>query len=184
MINEEKGISMISSARHVLLNDIQLIKGYLYLNRPQKANEVLDRITEKFKNQSRISDLSIPECAFYLIVYDWSVHPFLLGLTVSGPEADLSEHDRYLTDFFHCFFAVLEEQVSEAAENQVQIIFENLGSAFHISVVFSGVLKDAGKARLQMNEFGLNQSVHWVEHYVTTDSPIGKMRWNLCLSIK
>lgn len=184
MIEEEKGIQYISSARHVLLNDIQLIKGYLFMNRPKKANEVMDRITEKLRNHARLSHLHIPECAFYLIVYEWAAHPFLLQLNVSSDERDLSRYDRYFTDFFRGFFSILEEQVSDRVENLVEIIFENTESSYNIKVIFSGVLKDAVKARIRMNALKLNQTVDWVEHYVINDSPNEKMRWNLCLSIK
>lgn len=183
MFDEEKGVELIGSARHLLLNDLQLIKGYLYMSEPWKANMLMDNLTEKLRNQARLSHLYMPKCAFYLITYSWAAHPFRILYEVSGPEKDLSLYDSELNDFFHRLFSILEDQAVDTTENTVQIVFKIKTLASLVHVTFTGRMKDVEEVRKQMDQIDLHQSFHWIEHYIINDTP-EQMRWNLCLSIK
>lgn len=184
MFDEKKGVKLISSARHVLLNDLQLIKGYLYMQQPEKANSVMDRMAEHLRNQARLSHLQIPKCTFFLVTYGWAPHSFQLSFEVSGSEKNLARHDPALTDFFQELFLLLEDQASEMADNFVRIAFEIEESAVTIQVIFTGKLNRVKEAREKLMAIKLNQSLKWVEHYIKNNSLNGKTRWVMCLSIK
>ncbi|GGL41145.1 Spo0B C-terminal domain-containing protein [Sporolactobacillus putidus] len=184
MFDEKTGVKLISSARHALLNDLQLIKGYLYMQQPEKANLVMDRMTDNLRNQARLSHLQIPKCTFFLVTYSWAPHSFQLSFEVSGPEKNLAWHDQELTEFFQKLLLLLEEQASEMTDNFVRILFEIEESAVNVHVIHTGKLIRIKEAQEKLMAIKLHQSLKWVKHYITNDSVNGRTRWVMCLSIK
>jgi hypothetical protein len=182
-INETNGLKLIGSARHVLLNDLQLIKGYLFLNRVGKANELIDQVTVRLRIQAQLSHLQIPECAFYLITYSWSAHPFLFSVRVDGQETDLSGSDRTLALFFRKFFGVLESFASETETNRVSVVYSLNRTPVTVTALFEGTLTDPAHARSKMASMNPYRTLRCVEHYEADDSVPNKVRWEFCLSI-
>lgn len=180
-ISETDGLKLIGSARHALLNDLQLIKGYLFLNRVEKANELVDQLTVRLRTQAQLSHLRIPECAFYLITFGWSAHPFHFSINVNGPETDLSASDHTLTRFIRNFLNVLEKFASDTGTNAAAVTFDTDGTAVNVTESFEGTLTDAAQARKLMA--APYRTFACVEHYKADDSVPNKVRWQYCLSI-
>ncbi|RYM06839.1 stage 0 sporulation initiation phosphotransferase B [Sporolactobacillus sp. THM7-7] len=184
VFDEEQGIRIIGSARHVLLNDLQIIKGYLSMRQAEKAAIVVDRITENLRHQARLSHLHIPKCSFFLLTYQWNPHPFSLMIHVSGPEKDLSRFDQMLTRFFSVLFSIFEEQASETADNQADVFFELNALPMRARIVFTGQLKCLGETAKSMELLEPNQFGNRVEHYISENGSNEEMRWTICLSIR
>ncbi|MFT8318301.1 MAG: Spo0B domain-containing protein [Sporolactobacillus sp.] len=199
MFDEEEGIKIISSARHMILNQLQLIKGYLYMKQPLKANTIVDRLTEELREQSRLSHLRIPKTAFFLLTSGWTALPFKQFLHVrygeqedvfmqrSGEEkatADLSVYDSELENFFRNLFNIYKQYASEKLENRVELLFDMSEQTSKIQCVFSGVLNEELTALSQVRQLRLNQSLEWEENYNKITTEEQRMRWSLCLSIK
>ncbi|RYL93887.1 stage 0 sporulation initiation phosphotransferase B [Sporolactobacillus sp. THM7-4] len=184
MFDKKKGVQLIGSARHILLNDLQLIKGYLSIKQPEKAMMIIDQITERLRHQSRLSNLNIPKCCFYLTTYRWSASPFDLTIEVSGSESDFSSYDQMLFEFFSSFFPLLEKQATETVNNEMLVSFETSGSALNIRMTYAGELNQPDQAEKRLEGLILNQSLMRVKHYITKNRINGKMRWVVCLSIK
>ncbi|MFT8871511.1 MAG: Spo0B domain-containing protein [Sporolactobacillus sp.] len=119
MFDENDGLRMISSARHALLNDIQLIKGYLYLNQPQKASAVIDRLTDSLRQHSLLSRLGMPKTVFYLINADWAALPF--HLTVGIDAANLALRDSATS---HCQDG--KRKLTSVADEELSVFFRRL----------------------------------------------------------
>lgn len=62
-------IRTLSHHRHDWMNDLQILYGYLRLNKPDKAAEIVDRIRERMENDSRVSGLGNTELATYLLSF-------------------------------------------------------------------------------------------------------------------
>lgn len=183
MFDAKDGIELLGSARHDFLNDLQLIKGYLFLKKPEKAEEVVKRVTEKLYNQSRLAHLHIPNCAVFLMKYGWSSHAFQLVYDIDGPENDLSAHDEDLRYVFQALFTFLEQNASQVADNKVRVVMDTEVD-LRIHLFFEGQLKDNAKAEGQLSKLNMNHSFQWVEHYMIVKDSNQSVRWNMCLSIK
>lgn len=57
----------LSHQRHDWMNDLQILYGYIRLNKVDKANEVIGRIREKMELDSKISNLGLPELSMYIL---------------------------------------------------------------------------------------------------------------------
>ncbi|MFC4306173.1 Spo0B domain-containing protein [Cohnella boryungensis] len=62
-------IRTLSHHRHDWMNELQILYGYLRLNKLDKAVDVVDRIRERMEQESRVSQLGHPELAAYLISF-------------------------------------------------------------------------------------------------------------------
>ncbi len=62
-------IRTLSHHRHDWMNELQIIYGYLKLNKLDKAVDVVDRIRAKMEQDSRISQLGCPELSSYLLSF-------------------------------------------------------------------------------------------------------------------
>jgi len=59
----------LSQQRHDWMNDLQILYGYLRLQKLHKAMETVDRIRERMERESRISRLGSSELAFFLLSF-------------------------------------------------------------------------------------------------------------------
>ncbi|MCI1881188.1 MAG: sporulation initiation phosphotransferase B [Sporolactobacillus sp.] len=175
LFDEKEGISLIGSARHILLNDLQLIKGYLFLQQVEKADALMDRMTERLRSQSRISHLGIPKSAFFLITFPWSVSNIQVEMEVVGSEKDLGSFDESLESFLRRYF-MLTEQL--AVDGHVRVIFELSTTGDVLKMIFTGKMNNT-------------VNMHWAEPACPFPRLCSKrertgenVRWKLCLSIK
>lgn len=179
--SETDGLKLIGSARHALLNELQLIKGYLFLKRTEKANELMDQLTDRLRVQAQLSHLQIPECAFYLITYSWAAHSFQFSIGIDGGEANLSANDHRLSLFFEHFFDILEKFAADSKTNKATVTFHLNATELSVTEQFEGILTDAAQARERMA--ASYRTFPCVEHYEADDSVPNKVRWQYCLSI-
>ncbi|GEB76358.1 Spo0B C-terminal domain-containing protein [Sporolactobacillus inulinus] len=185
MFNEQKAIELLSFARHGLLNDLQLIKGYLFLKQPDKAEEVVERVTEKLHDQTGLTRLQIPQSAIFLMHYRWTAQDFHVTFHIDGKQKNLSAYDHSLALLFKELFLIIEHHASPLSENKVEVIFDTTEPETRISVSFIGILTDPHAAQQKVKKLIVHQSFQWVKHYIINDgSNENEVRWTMCLSIK
>lgn len=66
---QTSAIRTLSHHRHDWMNELQILYGYLRLNKPDKAVHVVDRIRTKMEQDSRISQIGDPELATFLLSF-------------------------------------------------------------------------------------------------------------------
>jgi len=66
---QESTIRTLSHHRHDWMNELQILYGYLRLNRHDKAVDVVDRIRTKMEQDSRLSQLGNAELSAYLLSF-------------------------------------------------------------------------------------------------------------------
>lgn len=77
-------IDVLRHARHDWLNQLQLIKANLSLNRVERANEIIEEIIVSSRHESNLMNLKVPQLAEYLITFNWLKHPIVLITEVTG----------------------------------------------------------------------------------------------------
>lgn len=63
---EQTAIKTLNHHRHDWMNDLQILYGYIQLNKIDKSKEYVERIKEKMTIESKISKLGVPPLIFYL----------------------------------------------------------------------------------------------------------------------
>ncbi len=59
----------LSHHRHDWMNDLQILYGYIRLNKPDKAAQIVDRIRERMENDGRVSQLGNTELSNFLLSF-------------------------------------------------------------------------------------------------------------------
>ncbi|HEX7064153.1 MAG TPA: Spo0B C-terminal domain-containing protein [Bacillales bacterium] len=136
-------VELLRHSRHDWLNHIQLIKANLSLNRIDRVNEIIEEISAQSHNESKLTNLHIPNVAELLLTFNWNQHPYRLQFEVTGRERELSHFEPDLYAFLSDLFEWLDQHVDMRAENVVLVIFQLEGDAGFLNVDFSGRLKDA-----------------------------------------
>lgn len=63
---QQTAIRTLNHHRHDWMNDLQVLYGYIQLNKPDKSVQCVERIKERIALDSRIAKLGIPSLVFYL----------------------------------------------------------------------------------------------------------------------
>ncbi|WP_158602291.1 Spo0B domain-containing protein [Cohnella endophytica] len=66
---QSSAIKTLSHHRHDWMNELQILYGYLRLNKPDKAVDVVDRIRARMEQDSRISQIGVTELASFLLSF-------------------------------------------------------------------------------------------------------------------
>lgn len=119
-------LEVLRHARHDWLNRIQLIKGYIALNKVDRVREILDEIIADAHQESKLSNMNIPGFASLLLVYNWENHRIFLEYEVLDENfgKGLTVDDQFLTEWTKNFLDVLGTSVDEDAENYLSITIE------------------------------------------------------------
>jgi stage 0 sporulation protein B (sporulation initiation phosphotransferase) len=147
MKNEWSTIDILRHARHDWLNKLQLIKGNIDLNKPERVKEIIQEIVVEAQQEANLSNLKMPEFAALLLTYNWESHSFQLEFEVLNEIKCLDLNDQLLTDWTSSFFACLHIAVEAYGDNHLSVSIETQENGVRFFFDFSGIIKD--KERLE-----------------------------------
>ncbi|MBM7644710.1 stage 0 sporulation protein B (sporulation initiation phosphotransferase) [Scopulibacillus daqui] len=176
MINEIELVELLRKERHEWLNELQLIKAYLSLNRFEEIEKVIERIIIKSKNEAQISNLNIPKCAALLLTFNWYPHFFKLEYEVIGSGFMLNKYDEELTALLKRWLKVFDSCASKTIENVMTLTFDIKEESARLIFDFVGSLTDHQKIEELLQEDRLNQSFYLVEQYINETEAVIKLQ--------
>lgn len=152
-------VNMLRHARHEWMNQLQLIKGNLELNNIVRAKEVIDDMIFLAQQESKLSNLKLPNFAEQLITFTWKPRHFKLDYEVLHtdmssllPENQLN--DQQLTKLVDDFFEQLDGAVDPMYENHLTLSIEIREEKAILVFDFYGQLKN----NEALNQFFSSQS--------------------------
>lgn len=158
VLRPEDLIAIINRLRHDWMNDLQVLIGYVQMNRQDKIREYIARLSDKLTRESLVAKLADPQLVFYLhrfrAVCDW------VGLEVV-PEGEidlttLGAAGKRVADWIPLLVDAFAEAVlrEEAGDNRLTVAIGRHGRRLAVRFTFSGALD---RARL---EAGLAPVLH------------------------
>ncbi|PRO64997.1 Spo0B domain-containing protein [Alkalicoccus urumqiensis] len=120
MQEEERLLKMLSHYRHDMMNEVQLLKAYLSMNRTEKASAVVDRMVVEAEQHSRLHRLGAPRFACSLLEWMWEAPPLPVELDIHNGDGFTDVETEALT-LFASFRNWLDSYVPAGAEGSVQI---------------------------------------------------------------
>ncbi len=112
--NEKKEwntVEVLRHARHDWLNKMQLIKGNLDLNKLDRVREIINEIVIEAQNESKLSNLNIPQFATLLLTTRWENYSFEFEFQVIDELKCGSIDDEVLVNFTNLLFECLNEAI-------------------------------------------------------------------------
>lgn len=142
MRNDWTTVEVLRHARHDWLNKIQLIKGNLALNKVDRVKEIIDEIVIEAQQETKLSNLNIPQFASMLLTYNWNHHSIHLEYEI----LEETKHQKYyinddqLTKWTIAFLENLQTSVKEFAENHLSITIDPRDTGIRFFFDFRGII--------------------------------------------
>jgi len=135
-------IEFLRHVRHDWLNKIQLIKGNLDLNKPDRVKEIINEIITETKQEAKLSNLDIPQFATKLLIANWENYYFRLEYEVLAEEKCQVTEDEVLTEWTTLFFQMLNQYIKPFADNHLFISIHSMVEGIRLYIDFNGILLD------------------------------------------
>jgi stage 0 sporulation protein B (sporulation initiation phosphotransferase) len=116
-------IDALRHTRHDWLNVIQLIKGNLALGRYDRIEQIIDEVTAQSLNESKLSMISAPTVATFLLTYNWQCTEMKIDVDVIGDIKPLSAHEDMLYRTCQTLINQMAESSSSSSENHLLVTF-------------------------------------------------------------
>jgi stage 0 sporulation protein B (sporulation initiation phosphotransferase) len=163
-------LDLLRHSRHDWLNQIQLIKGNLSLNRMDRVHEIIENITIQSKHESKLTNLNVPDFAGLLLTFNWARHPYHLDFEVIGKECNLSLYEKDLLNFCKTLFSELDQLADNTIDHHLLLTFQLIEEEHYLTLEFSGKLKDAEAFERKISLLSrLHKSFVLVENYVNEE---------------
>ncbi|WP_158211656.1 Spo0B C-terminal domain-containing protein [Alkalihalobacterium alkalinitrilicum] len=142
MAKPKEIINILSHSRHDWLNVMQLIKGNLALNRPERVEEIIHSVIQQSQNESKLSNLNIPAVVADLLTFNWENHYYELEIEVIGDVKDLSHYENVLHEWCSNLMKLIDQCCDEGTENHLLITFQLLEDEIKLIFDFQGQFKE------------------------------------------
>jgi len=143
-------------SRHDFLNQLQLIKMNIDLERLDDAREVITNYTEACKAVYELSNLHLPETSEWLQTANWRFPAFQVSLNTQIINSFKPEFDRGIRDTFESFTQKLHDQLSPYHENELRIWITSTEELFKITVEAVGKWNPIEEQLLHSNQLTIN----------------------------
>ncbi|KYD10886.1 sporulation initiation phosphotransferase B [Heyndrickxia sporothermodurans] len=142
-------VEVLRHARHDWMNQLQLIKGNIALNKLDNVNRIMDKMIVEAQQESRLSNLKLPHFAEILLTFNWEPHPFQIDYEILSENGELTVDDQMLSNWIQSFFLTLEKVVVPLQENNLSIAFEQYQGQIRFDFEFNGTIKENGQELLK-----------------------------------
>lgn len=147
MKREWDTIEVLRHARHDWMNQLQLIKGNLSLNKVDRAKEIIEEIIMEARQDAKLSNLHLPQFASTLLTCNWENHHFQLEYEVMDSQNFHSLDDQLLTRWTEQLFDALNSSIEQYQENHLSVTIEPQEKGIGFFFDFSGIINDKNRLK-------------------------------------
>ncbi|MFT9599036.1 Spo0B C-terminal domain-containing protein [Mesobacillus sp.] len=145
MKKEWDTIEVLRHARHDWMNQLQLIKGNLSLNKVDRAKEIIEEIIMEARQDAKLSNLHLPQFASTLLTCNWENHHFQLEYEVMDSQNFHRLDDQLLTRWTEQLFDALNSSIEQYQENHLSVTIEPQEKGIGFFFDFSGIINDKNR---------------------------------------
>jgi stage 0 sporulation protein B (sporulation initiation phosphotransferase) len=145
MKKEWDTIEVLRHARHDWMNQLQLIKGNLSMNKVDRAKEIIEEIIMEARQDAKLSNLHLPQFASSLLTCNWENHSFQLEYEVTDSQNFHRLDDQQLASFTKRLFETLDGSIELFQENHLSITIDPQEKGIVFFFDFSGIINDKNR---------------------------------------
>lgn len=145
MKKEWDTIEVLRHARHDWMNQLQLIKGNLSLNKVDRAEEIIEEIIMGARQDAKLSNLHLPHFASSLLTCNWENHFFQLEYEVIDSQNLHRLDDQQLASWTNQLFETLDHCIEPFQENHLSVTIHPQDQGIGFFFDFSGIIIDKNR---------------------------------------
>jgi stage 0 sporulation protein B (sporulation initiation phosphotransferase) len=152
MNKEWDTIEVLRHARHDWMNQLQLIKGNLSLNKVDRAKEIIEEIIMEARQDAKLSNLHLPQFASTLLTCNWENHHFQLEYEVMDSQNFHRLDDQLLTRWTEQLFDALNSSIEQYQENHLSVTIDPQEKGIGFFFDFSGIINDKNRLKMFLDQ--------------------------------
>lgn len=145
MKKEWDTIEVLRHARHDWMNQLQLIKGNLALNKVDRAKDIIEEIIMEARQDAKLSNLHLPQFASKLLTCNWENHFFQLDYEVMDSQNFHKLNDQQLAGWTEELFVALDSSIERYQENHLSVTIDPQENGIGFFFDFSGIINDKNR---------------------------------------
>ncbi|MGA9226230.1 MAG: sporulation initiation phosphotransferase B [Mesobacillus sp.] len=145
MKKEWDTIEVLRHARHDWMNQLQLIKGNLSLNKVDRAKDIIEEIIMEARQDAKLSNLNLPQFASKLLTCNWENHFFQLEYEVMDSQNFHRLDDQQLASWTELLFETLNSSIERYQENHLSVTIDPQDKGIGFFFDFSGIINDKNR---------------------------------------
>ncbi|MFC4558943.1 Spo0B domain-containing protein [Virgibacillus kekensis] len=164
-MDENEIISILRHYRHDLLNQLQIIQGYVSMGKTDKANMKIREYVQDLHEERKLANLDIPKFALYLIRFN-SLHTnFRMTYHIYTENSELSRVEERMLEQCRQFIGEIENAADEAVLYDITLEMNDTDSSSVVDLNFNITGNFPSETRLISNieNMGLDIIASWNE---------------------
>lgn len=120
MLEEKDAMLILQRYRHDILNELQLVSGYLQLGNAKKAEELLQNFFEHMQEERKLTQLQIPAFSLWLIEFNHTHPRYQLTYEVWA-DGNWEPLDRILLEKANAIIGLLDRNLTDGEVYSIHI---------------------------------------------------------------
>ncbi|WP_343752656.1 Spo0B domain-containing protein [Lentibacillus halophilus] len=162
-MEEQDVIQLLRRYRHDVLNQLQVVDGYLSMEKLEKARAKLKDYTQQLQEESKLVNLNAPFFALYVFQWD-TFHPnFRLTYSIHTKNRDLQYMDSLLVKWCNAIMHSAESKADVSKLYDIHVLIDdNDEDMLQLRWLITGTFADLPALKDMLNNIG--QTVKAIEH--------------------
>lgn len=148
-------VQLVKHYRHDLLNELQVIKGYIQLGHTEKADESIDKMFQYFNEERRLLSLNIPHVYLWIMAFNLKYTNFKITYDVDVKNKCLQAKDLFIVERLEQIMKAVKKCTDDEVLYQIDIEFKDNIEDCIIALYVenrSDAASTGGKVRINQSE--------------------------------
>lgn len=163
-MKEKLDLQYFQYDRHNLMNDLQLIYGFLQMERSKDAMDHVKKLIEKLRKERKLLKAEVPQFAYFLLMFNYYNENIRLSYSIKASR-NLKDLDQVLKNDSEQFINIVKRYVPTSELHHITVYLEEI-SPTEIQTTFiledlkliSTNFKEECNSYFHVNNFKLRES--------------------------
>ncbi|WP_053071937.1 Spo0B domain-containing protein [Ornithinibacillus contaminans] len=115
-------IQLLRLQRHDLMNELQIVHGYLSMGKTEKVNAKVEEIIAAFSRERLLMNSNCPNFALWLMQVNWLHNNIRFTYDIHTTNRNLAAYDMTLTTYGNA----LIESIADVVQNDLEVVEGNI----------------------------------------------------------
>lgn len=153
----EDVVHLIQHYRHDVLNQLQIVQGYIKLNDLKKADSSMDELLQYFDQERKLLSLNIPNVFLWFLQFKIKYNHFSLTYDIDIESKDLQKSDHFIVRKFEQMMQEIQQNYCEETLHQVEVELKDNIEFCDIAIYIDEELeKNDGKYESRLEDIDSN----------------------------
>lgn len=131
-------VNLVQFYRHELLNQLQVIQGYMQIGNMEKTNANMNKLFESLHKERELLSLGIPNVFICIFKWNMAYQQFKISYSIDLENRNIADSDEYITKKLNQVMQDIKQKYKEEKVYQVHLAFKENKSSCIVDVSIDG----------------------------------------------